>query len=439
MHNAARFDSECPLMNATAKAVLTANDATPASAAVSPGQGVAIWILASLAISHMLNDMMQAVVMASYPMLKSSLALNFAQIGMITMTFQVTASVLQPMIGFYSDRKPKPYSLAFGMALLLCGLVLASMANHYAVLLAAAGLIGISSSVFHPESSRIARMASGGRHGLAQSLFQVGGNFGSSLGPVAAALIVVPFGQSSIAWFALLALLGMVILTGVGRWFIGQGGQNSKRMSRRSANAPVLTRKQVVWAFGILLMLMFSKFVYLAGFNSYYTFYLIDKFHVPTQQAQLYLFIFAFAAAAGTFLGGPIGDRISRKYVIWFSILGVLPFSLILPYANLFWTVALTIPIGLILASAFSVILVYAQEMMPGRVGTVAGLFFGLAFGVAGMAAAALGWVADATSIEFVYRVCAFLPAIGLLAAFLPDTRDPGPSKPAIPVPQAAE
>jgi FSR family fosmidomycin resistance protein-like MFS transporter len=345
--------------------------------------------------------------------------LSFAQIGIITLTFQGTASVLQPMIGFYIDRNPRPYSLAVGMGLTLSGLVLFSQAGSYPVLLLAAALVGTGSSVFHPESSRVARMASGGRHGLAQSLFQVGGNAGSAIGPLLAALIVLRHGQASLAWFSLAALLGIYLLIQVGHWYKRHGLMRMK--SRAAAPVPqTLPRGKVALTLAVLLALMFSKFFYLASMSSYYIFYLMDKFHLPVQSAQLHLFVFFGAVAFGTVAGGPIGDRFGRKVVIWVSILGVLPFTLALPYANLFWTGVLSVPIGVILASAFPAIVVYAQELLPARVGTVAGMSFGFAFGMGGIGAAVLGHLADLTSLAFVYSVCSYLPVIGLLAIFLP-------------------
>jgi FSR family fosmidomycin resistance protein-like MFS transporter len=381
-------------------------------------QGTTFRILAAISFCHLLNDMMQSVVPAVYPILKTSYHLNFSQIGMITASLQITASLLQPLVGLYTDAHPKPYSLAIGMGFTLTGLILLASAPTFLTILVAVALVGVGSAVFHPESSRIARLASGGQHGLAQSLFQVGGNAGSATGPLLAAFIVLPKGQGSIAWFAIAALIAMMILTQVGTWY-----KNHQPTTKRTAVAAhsTLSPKTVKIAMTVLIALVFSKYIYLASLSSYYIFYLITKFHVSVQSAQIHLFLFLGAVAAGTFAGGPIGDRIGRKYVIWASILGILPFTLALPFANLFWTSILTVIIGLVLASAFSAIVVYAQELVPGRVGAVSGLFFGLAFGVAGIGAALLGRLADATSITFVYRVCAFLPAIGLLTAFLPN------------------
>ncbi|MCP3711453.1 MFS transporter [Paraburkholderia sp. CNPSo 3274] len=387
----------------------------PAAGAV---QRTVYSVLGAISFSHLLNDMIQSLILAIYPMLKDNFSLSFTQIGLITLTYQITASMLQPLVGVFTDKRPLPYSLPVGMGFTLCGLLLMSVAPTFGVLLVAAALVGCGSSVFHPESSRVARMASGGRHGLAQSLFQVGGNAGTSLGPLLAAAIVIPHGQRSIAWFSAAALVGMVVLTQIGRWYKAHPAMKKKR-----AEVPhvVLPRKRVATAMGVLVLLVFSKYFYLASINSYFTFYLIDRFHLSVQAAQIHLFVFLAAVAAGTIIGGPVGDRIGRKYVIWVSILGVAPFTLLLPYANLFWTGVLTVIIGVVLASAFSAILVYAQELIPGKVGMVAGLFFGFAFGLGGIGAAVLGQLADATSIGFVYKVCSFLPLIGILTVLLPD------------------
>jgi FSR family fosmidomycin resistance protein-like MFS transporter len=392
--------------------------------AVPAAARAAMSILLAISFSHMLNDLMQSLLPAIYPLLKDSYGLTFGQIGWLAFTFQLTASLLQPLVGSYTDRRPMPFSLATGMGSTLAGLLLLSWAHNYTVLLIAAALIGLGSSIFHPESSRVARMASGGKPGMAQSIFQVGGNAGSAIGPLLAAFIVVPFGQGSVAWFSILALVGMVVLTRVGLWYSARIGARG-RAARRAIPANALSRGRVAFTVCVLLVLIFSKYFYMASLNTYYTFYLIDHFQVPLQTAQIYLFVFLAANAAGIVAGGPIGDRFGRKYVIWGSILGVLPFTLALPFVNLFWTVALTIPIGLILSSAFSAILVYAQELMPGRVGTVSGLFFGFAFGIGGLGAAALGHFADVYGISAVYQGCAFLPAIGLLAAFLPRLEKP--------------
>ncbi|HWM72035.1 MAG TPA: MFS transporter [Steroidobacteraceae bacterium] len=398
--------------------------ALPKPDSSSSGQA-AFTILLAISFCHLLNDMMQSLLPALYPMLKTSYALSFGQIGLLTFTFQVTASLLQPVIGSYTDRSPRPYSLAAGMAFTLVGLLLLSLANSYGLLLLAAALIGTGSSVFHPESSRVARMASGGQHGLAQSVFQVGGNVGSAVGPLLAAFIVLPHGQSSVAWFSIAAMLGMFVLFNVGSWYKAHGMARIKRPAA-DAGSPVGSRK-VALAIAVLLALIFSKYFYLASLTSYYTFYLINRFHVSVQSAQLHLFLFLAAVAFGTIIGGPLGDRVGRKYIIWASILGVLPFSLLLPHANLFWTTVLTVPIGVILASAFPAIVVYAQELMPGRTGTVAGLFFGFAFGMGGIGAAVLGKLADTVGINTVYDLCAFLPLIGLLAALLPDVEQRRP------------
>ena len=381
-------------------------------------------VLLAISFSHFLNDLMQLLLPAIYPLLKANYALDFTEIGFLTLTFQITASLLQPVVGTFTDRRPMPYSLAVGMAFTFTGLLLLAGAANYPMLLLAAATIGIGSSVFHPESSRVARMASGGRYGLAQSVFQVGGNFGQSVAPLAAAFIIMPRGQGSVAWFAGLALVGMAILFGIGRWYSATVASR-KQVKKTAAVASPLPSRRVAWAVTVLLVLIFSKYFYTASLSTYYTFYLIDRFHLPVQAAQVYLFVYLGAFAAGTLAGGPIGDWIGRKYVIWFSILGVLPFTLALPYANLFWTVVLTVPIGLILSSAFAAILVYAQELMPGRVGTISGLFFGFAFGMGGLGAAVLGQFADHFGIRTVYEVCAFLPAIGLLTAFLPNIERP--------------
>ena len=379
-------------------------------------------ILLAISFSHLLNDTIQSLIPAIYPLLKETLRIDFTQIGLITLTFQLTASIFQPFVGLYTDRRPMPYSLASGMGLTLVGLVLLSRAASFPAVIAAAALVGMGSAIFHPEASRLARLASGGRHGFAQSLFQVGGNAGSSLGPLLAALIVVPKGQSHILWFSVAALLGIIVLGAVGNWY----RQNLSRIKGKSGGAHDVERAPVskgtvIFSIGILIALIFSKYFYLASLSSYYTFYLIGKFHVSVQAAQVYLFIFLFAVAAGTLIGGPVGDRFGRKHVIWGSILGVAPFALVLPYSNLFWTVVLSVFIGMILASAFSAILVYAQELVPGKVGLIAGLFFGFAFGMAGIGSAVLGKLADKTSIDFVFHVCSFLPLIGLLTGFLPN------------------
>jgi len=378
-------------------------------------------VLLALSFSHLVNDAIQSLLPAMYPMLKDNYRLSFTQIGFITFTFQVTASLLQPLVGFYTDRRPKPFSLAIGMGLTLVGLVLLSRAASYPALLVSAALVGTGSSIFHPEASRVAHLAAGHRRGFAQSLFQVGGNFGSSLGPLLAALIIVPRGQSSVLWFTALAAVGIAVLSRVGVWYRQHlDAHLARARAHRRAARPLPTRTVVV-SISILIALIFSKYFYLVSLTNYYTFYLIDRFQVSVAGSQLYLFIFLFAVAAGTILGGPLGDRFGRKYVIWFSILGVAPFSLILPHVGLAGTVGLSVVIGVVLASAFSAILVYAQELIPGKVGLVAGLFFGLAFGMSGIASAALGRLADHTSIEHVFYLCGFLPLLGLLTMFLPN------------------
>lgn len=379
-------------------------------------------ILLALSLAHMLNDIFQAMLPAIYPLLKDSYHLTFTQIGLISLAYQLTGSLLQPVVGYYTDRRPKPYSLPIGMGVTLTGMVVLSQAHNFHLLLLAAALMGVGSSVFHPESSRVARMASGGRHGFAQSLFQVGGNFGTSLGPLLAAAIIIPRGQAHILWFTALALVGIMLLTKISGWY----QRNMHRLKPKAAAhgdfVPVkLSRGKVVWALTVLVALIFSKYFYLISLTNYYTFYLMDKFGVSVQTSQVYLFVFLFAVAAGTIIGGPVGDRIGRKRVIWISILGVAPFSLLLPHLGLTGTVVLSVFIGLILASAFSAILVYAQELVPGNVGLIAGLFFGLAFGAAGLGSALLGRLADHTSIGTVFTVSAYFPLIGLLTTFLPE------------------
>ena len=399
--------------------------AVRAAAPAETGEKTVFKILLTISFCHLLNDTIQSLIPPIYPLLQKAFHFNYWQVGRIALTSQLTASILQPLVGLYTDRRPKPYSLAVGMGITMIGLLAFAMAPSYGTILAAAALVGIGSAVFHPESSRIARMASGGQHGMAQSLFQVGGNAGSAMGPLLAWAFIS--GQSSIAWFSLLALIAIVLLTNIGTWFRNHPLHLPKPIivdSARAASAAsappraVLAPKNVAFALAVLLALMFSKFFYLASLLNYYTFYLMGKFHLTVQSAQLHLFLFLAAAAAGTYIGGPVGDKIGRKYVIWVSILGVLPFTLLLPYANLFWTSTLSVVIGFIIASAFSAILVYAQELMPGRIGLVSGLFFGLAFGLGGIGAALLGKLTD---INFVYRVCSFLPAIGILTALLPN------------------
>jgi FSR family fosmidomycin resistance protein-like MFS transporter len=397
----------------------------PPLAPAIPGdayEGTVFRILVALSVSHMLNDTMQSLIPAIYPLLKASFLLNYSQIGEITFTFQLTACILQPCVGWYTDRRPKPYSLAIGMGCTLAGLIWLSRAASFGAILDSSALVGVGSAIFHPEASRMARLASGGRTGFAQAIFQVGGNFGSSLGPFLAAVVVVPRGQSSILAFSLLAVVGIVILSRVGRWYARQLAESAARASpRRPETRPPLSRARVAATVGTLLVLIFSKYLYLTSLSSYYTFYLIDHFQVSVRQADYCLFIFLFAVAAGTIIGGPIGDRFGRKYVIWGSILGVAPFSLLLPYVSLGWTIALSVVIGVILASAFSAILVFAQDLIPGKPGTIAGLFFGFAFGIAGIGSVVLGRLADRTSIHFVFEVCGYLPLLGLFAAFLPN------------------
>lgn len=392
---------------------------TATAAAPDKAASTAFSILAAISFCHLLNDMMQSLLPAIYPILKENYGLDFGQIGLLTFTFQVTASLLQPLIGLYTDHRPQPYSLVLGMGFSFAGLLLLGAAGSYPLLLLAAALVGTGSAVLHPESSRVARMAAGAQPGLAQSLFQLGGNLGSSIGPLFAAVVVLRYGQTSVAWFAIAAVIGMVLLTRVGRWYKRHGMARIGSQRARKSREP-LPRGKVVVALSVLVALIFSKFFYTASMTSYYTFYLIDRFDVSVRSAQLHLFVFLASVAVGTVVGGAIGDRFGRKMVIWASILGTLPFALALPYANLFWTGVLSVPIGLIIASAFPAIVVYGQELMPFKVGTVAGLFFGLAFGLGGIGAALIGYMADATSIQFVFQVCSFLPALGLLAAFLP-------------------
>jgi FSR family fosmidomycin resistance protein-like MFS transporter len=393
--------------------------APPAAELAQQPARTAFTVLAAISFCHFLNDMMQSLIPAVYPILKIAYHLTFAQIGLIALVANLTASLLQPAVGLFTDRRPTPYSLPIGMASTLVGLLLLARAPNLGAILLSVACVGIGSAVFHPESSRVARMASGGQHGLAQSLFQVGGNAGASAGPLLAAFIVLPGGQGSIAWFSAAALVAILVLTRVGGWYKRRHRVGLTAVSVHPALLKLAPRK-IKLSMAVLMALVFSKYIYLASLTSYYTFFLISKFHVPVRTAQLHLFVFLGAVAAGTVAGGVIGDRVGRKYVIWCSILGVLPFTLMLPYANLFWTPVLTVIIGLVLASAFSAILVYAQELVPGRVGAISGLFFGLAFGVAGIGAAVLGRLADATSIAFVYHLCSYLPAIGLLTAFLP-------------------
>ncbi|MGX5820073.1 MFS transporter [Chitinophaga lutea] len=399
----------------------TVLDDEAAVAARKTAEKTVFSVLVALSFTHLLNDTIQSLIPAIYPMVKDSLQLSFSQVGLITLTFQLSASILQPLVGMYTDKRPQPYSLAIGMTFTLAGLLCLAFVHSFAMVLVSVALVGIGSAVFHPEASRLAYMASGGRHGMAQSLFQVGGNAGSSLGPLLAAAIIVPLGQLSIAWFSLLALLAIVVMMRISRWYLANPHRAKAKKKSAATTTLRLSKGKVAFALFILLVLIFSKYFYMASLTSYYTFYLMDKFGVSVQHAQIYLFVFLFAIAAGTFIGGPVGDRIGRKYVIWISILGVAPFALLMPHANLFWTVILSVFIGIILSSAFSAILVYAQELVPGKVGLIAGLFFGFAFGMAGVGSALLGELADRTSINYVYQVCAYLPLIGLLTGFLPN------------------
>jgi FSR family fosmidomycin resistance protein-like MFS transporter len=407
---------------AATKARTTPPLATREPADSAPKPKPTLGILWAISTSHMVNDMMQSLILAMYPLLKGEFSLSFAQVGLISLTYQLTASLLQPLVGVFTDRRPQKYALPAGMTSTLIGLVLLGYAPSFGMVLLAAAFVGIGSSIFHPESSRIARLASGGQHGFAQSVFQVGGNLGTAIGPLLAAAVIVPFGQRSVAWFGLAALMGIILLLQVSRWYATHHIAAVAHQKPAAAVAAPYPRKVVMGAILVLLVLIFSKYFYLAGIGSFYTFYLIDRFGMTVQASQLYLFAFLFASALGTLLGGPIGDRIGRKPVIWVSILGVAPFALALPHANLAWTVTLTVVIGLVLSSAFSAILVYAQELMPGKVGMVSGLFFGFAFGMGGLGAAVLGLLADHTSITFVYKLIAFLPLLGIVAALLPKT-----------------
>ncbi|RPE13106.1 MFS transporter [Chitinophaga lutea] len=399
--------------------VLEAED--KATSARNVAEKTVFSVLLALSFTHLLNDTIQSLIPAIYPLVKDSLHLNFSQVGLITLTFQLSASILQPLVGLYTDKRPQPYSLAIGMGFTLLGLVCLSLSHSFAMVLLSVALVGVGSAIFHPEASRLAYMASGGKHGMAQSLFQVGGNTGSSLGPLLAAAIIVPFGQLHIAWFSLVALLAIVVMLRISRWYLNNPHRIKPKKKTVQTETMKLSKGRVAFALFILLVLIFSKYFYMASLTSYYTFYLMDKFHVSVQDSQVYLFVFLFAIAAGTFIGGPIGDRIGRKYVIWISILGVAPFALLMPHVNLVWTVVMSVFIGVILSSAFSAILVYAQELVPGKVGMIAGLFFGFAFGMAGVGSALLGELADRTSINYVYQVCAYLPLIGLLTGFLPN------------------
>ncbi len=391
-------------------------------------QSTVMVVLLGISFSHMLNDTIQSLIPSIYPLVKNSLNLSFAQLGLITLTFQLTSSVLQPFVGYYTDLNPKPNSLAVGMGFTLIGLILLSLSTSYPMILVSVGLVGVGSAIFHPEASRLAYMASGGKRGFAQSLFQVGGNAGSAIGPLLAASIVVPYGQSKIVWFSLIALVAIIVLFNLGIWY-KNNGLNRIKKHKKESEARSLPKWTVIFSLGVLIMLIFSKYFYMASMSSYFTFYLIHKFHVSVQTAQVYLFIFLVSVAAGTLVGGPVGDRIGRKYVIWISILGVAPFTLLLPYANLEWTAVLISCIGFILSSAFSAILVYAQELVPGKVGMISGLFFGLAFAMGGIGSAILGKLADITGIEYVFHLCSFLPLIGLITAFLPNLEKNNPNR----------
>jgi MFS transporter, FSR family, fosmidomycin resistance protein len=413
----ADFVLQCPSMREETAAATVTEDIHQAMA-----EKTVMTVLLAISFSHLLNDLIQSLISASYPMVKESFRLDFTQIGLITLTFHLTASLLQPLVGFYTDRKPHPYSLAAGMCFTLLGLVLLSAAGTYAMILVAVALVGIGSSVFHPEASRVAHMAAGRRHGFAQALFQVGGSVGTSLGPLLAALIIVPRGGlSRILWFSIAAMAAIIVLWNVGQWYKANTFRLHPKAGASGRGQVALSPKKVGLSLAILAALMFSKFFYLASMGSYYMFYLLDKFHVPVQMAQMYLFAFLFAVAAGTLIGGHVGDRIGRKNVIWVSILGAAPFTLLLPHVGLIWTAVLSVVIGLILSSAFPAILVYAQELLPGKVGMIAGLFFGLAFGMGGIGSAVLGHLADRTNIQYVFQVCSFLPLIGLLTGFLPE------------------
>ena len=378
-------------------------------------------ILFSISFAHLLNDLLQSVIPASYPILKENYNLNFTQVGLITFSYQVAASILQPFVGFFTDKNPKPFSKVIGMLFTLSGIITLSYAGSFPVILLSVIMVGIGSSIFHPEASRVAYLASGGKRGLAQSIFQIGGNTGTAIGPLLIAWVVVPNGQRYIVWFAIVAILAIMVLSHIGRWY--QEHLNLTARKKKVEQLPDLTQTQVVVSVIILLVLIFSKYFYVASISSYFTFYLMDKFYLSVQDAQFYLFMFLISVAAGTLLGGPLGDKFGRKYVIWFSVLGVAPFTLMLPFANLFWTAILIVIIGTIISSAFPAILVYAQELLPKKLGMVSGLFYGFAFGMGGLGSALLGYLADKTSIEYVYNICAFLPLIGVIAYFLPNLK----------------
>jgi FSR family fosmidomycin resistance protein-like MFS transporter len=396
------------------------SSAIPAQAS-STASPLVMRIIGAVALAHLINDLIQAVLPSIYPMLKASYGLSFTQVGLITLTFQITASLLQPWVGYYTDRHPNPLVLPLGSICTLIGIVMLSMVGSFPMILLASALIGIGSSTFHPEASRIARLASGGRFGLAQSTFQVGGNTGSAFGPLLAAAIIIPFGQGHVAWFGLFALFSLGLLYAISRWY--RTHLNLFKLKQGQAATHGLSKGRITAALAVLAFLVFSKFFYMSSITSYFTFYLIEKFDLSVASSQMYLFLFLGAVAAGTFFGGPIGDRIGRKAVIWFSILGAAPFTLALPYADLFWTSILSVIIGFILASAFSAIVVYAQELVPGNVGMIAGIFFGLMFGFGGIGAALLGYLADSHGIVFVYSLCSFLPLLGILAILLPRTK----------------
>ena len=410
-----------PITSSSAAPITEPLLATSSAAGVTTSEGVRYNILGAISLSHFLNDLMQSILLASYPLLKGEFALSFSQVGLITLTYQITASLLQPLVGSYTDRRPQAYSLATGMGLTFVGLLTLAFAPNFHVLLLAAALVGSGSSVFHPEASRVARLASGGKHGFAQSFFQVGGNAGSAFGPVLTAWLIIPHGQRSIAWFSVMALVAMFILVQIASWYAHAQAQHLQQRKKQGAVHNTLSNRTVYGAIAVLLVLIFSKYFYLTSLTSYYTFYLMHKFHLSAQASQGPLFVFLFAVALGTILGGPIGDRIGRKRVIWVSILGVAPFTLLLPHMELQWTIALSFIIGFVLASAFSAILVFAQELMPGKVGMVSGLFFGFAFGMGGIGAAVLGKVADLRGIDFVYEICAYLPLLGICTALLPN------------------
>lgn len=389
------------------------------------GQQTVYTILFSISFAHLLNDMMQSVIPSIYPMIKENYQLSFSQIGWITFTFQLTASLLQPFVGHYTDRNPKPYSFAIGMLFTLSGMVMLASASSYPMLLVAVALVGTGSSIFHPEASKVAYFASGGKRGLAQSIFQIGGNTGSAIGPLLVAAIVIPHGQRHILWFLVVAALGIIVLSAVGKWYKEHLFLRAKSKGRLEEKKPALSKSRIVASIAILLILIFSKYFYLTSITSYYTFYLIQKFHLTVQQSQFHLFLFLISVAIGTLAGGPLGDRFGRKIIIWVSILGIAPFTILLPHANLFWTSVLSVIIGVIMASAFSAILVYAQELLPGKIGLVSGLFFGFAFGIAGIGSALLGKLADYAGLETVFGICAYLPLLGIITAFLPDLRKP--------------